>query len=136
MASWARRFGRKPYEDGWKSASKIGSSTSFNEACTIRSAVVGTMASYCLLGRGPWGLGLGDGLDAPRRGDRGAAPRFDVGSETDEQATAGTSPGDDVTAFDPVVDDVRADAEHRGDLCDGELLVGLRVGGVGLVDVR
>ena len=41
MASWARRFGRKPYEDGWKSASKIGSSTSFNEACTIRSAVVG-----------------------------------------------------------------------------------------------
>ena len=41
MASWARLRGRKPYDDGWKSASKIGSSTNFSDACTIRSAIVG-----------------------------------------------------------------------------------------------
>jgi len=41
MASWARRFGRNPYEQGWKSASKMGSSTSFSAACTTRSAAVG-----------------------------------------------------------------------------------------------
>ena len=32
IASCARRLGRKPYEDGLKSASKIGSSTSFRLA--------------------------------------------------------------------------------------------------------
>ena len=30
IASWVRRFGRNPYEHGKKSASKIGSSTTFN----------------------------------------------------------------------------------------------------------
>jgi hypothetical protein len=37
----ARRLGRKPYEDGWKSASKIGSSTSFSAACSTRSIAAG-----------------------------------------------------------------------------------------------
>jgi hypothetical protein len=32
IASWARRLGRNPYEHGSKSASKIGSSTSFSAA--------------------------------------------------------------------------------------------------------
>ena len=41
IASCARRFGRNPYEHGWKSASKIGSSTSFSAACTTRSVTVG-----------------------------------------------------------------------------------------------
>ena len=41
MASCARRFGRNPYEHGWKSASKMGSSTSFRLAWTTRSAIVG-----------------------------------------------------------------------------------------------
>ena len=41
IASCARRPGRKPYEHGTKSASKIGSSTSFRDACTTRSATVG-----------------------------------------------------------------------------------------------
>ena len=41
IASCARRLGRKPYEDGLKSASKIGSSTSFRLAWTTRSATVG-----------------------------------------------------------------------------------------------
>ena len=36
---WTRRL--KPYEHGSKSASKIGSSTSFKDACTTRSATVG-----------------------------------------------------------------------------------------------
>src|ERR671910_895731 len=54
MASWARRFGRKPYEHGLKSASKIGSSTNFNEACTTRSAVVGMPSERTL----PLALGI------------------------------------------------------------------------------
>ena len=41
IASCARRFGRKPYEHGLKSASKIGSSSIFSEACTTRWAAVG-----------------------------------------------------------------------------------------------
>ena len=40
-ASCARRFGRNPYEHGSKSASKMGSITSFKAACTTRSATVG-----------------------------------------------------------------------------------------------
>jgi hypothetical protein len=54
MASWARRPGRNPYEQGWKSASKIGSSTSLSAACTTRSVTVG-MPSRRLL---PPGLGI------------------------------------------------------------------------------
>jgi hypothetical protein len=41
IASCARRLGRNPYETGKKSASKRGSSTSFNAAWTTRSATVG-----------------------------------------------------------------------------------------------
>lgn len=41
IASAARRFGRNPYEHDWKSASKMGSSTSFKAACTTRSVTVG-----------------------------------------------------------------------------------------------
>jgi hypothetical protein len=41
IASCARRLGRNPYEHGWKSASKMGSSTSFRLAWTTRSAMVG-----------------------------------------------------------------------------------------------
>ena len=41
------RFGRNPYEHGLKSASKMGSSTSFRLAWTTRSAIVGTDDSYC-----------------------------------------------------------------------------------------
>ncbi len=37
IASWARRSGRKPYENGWNPASKIGSSTSLRAAWTTRS---------------------------------------------------------------------------------------------------
>jgi hypothetical protein len=40
-ASVALRLGRKPYELGRKSASKIGSSTSFAAICTTRSRTVG-----------------------------------------------------------------------------------------------
>jgi hypothetical protein len=54
MASRARRPGRNPYEQGWKSASRIGSSTSFRAACTTRSRTVG-MPSRRLL---PPGLGI------------------------------------------------------------------------------
>ena len=38
IASWARRFGRNPYEHGRKSASKIGSSTSFKLVWTTNPA--------------------------------------------------------------------------------------------------
>jgi hypothetical protein len=54
MASWARRLGRNPYEQGWKSASKIGSSTSLSAACTTRSATVGIPSRRLL----PPGLGI------------------------------------------------------------------------------
>ena len=37
IASCVRRFGRNPYEHGRKSASKIGSSTSFRLVWTTRS---------------------------------------------------------------------------------------------------
>ena len=58
MASCARRFGRNPYEHGWKSASKMGSSTSFRLAWTTRSAIVGTHASYCFPFQALCGLGF------------------------------------------------------------------------------
>ena len=41
IASCARRPGRNPYEHGWKSASKTGSSTSLSAPWTTRSARVG-----------------------------------------------------------------------------------------------
>src|SRR5829696_7940601 len=41
IASCARRLGRNPYEHGWKSASKTGSSTALHAACTTRSSTVG-----------------------------------------------------------------------------------------------
>jgi hypothetical protein len=41
MASCARRPGRKPYEHGAKSASKMGSNTSLSAACATRSRTVG-----------------------------------------------------------------------------------------------
>jgi len=40
MASRAPRLGRNPYEEGWKPASKMGSSTSLSAACTTRSRTV------------------------------------------------------------------------------------------------
>ena len=44
----ALRCGRKPYEHGRKSASKIGSSTSFAAICTTRSRTVGIPSGRCL----------------------------------------------------------------------------------------
>ena len=40
-AAWALRFGRYPYDPGWKSASKIGSRMSFTAPWTTRSQIVG-----------------------------------------------------------------------------------------------
>src|SRR6478736_6059976 len=40
-ASCAVRFGRYPYDPGWKSASKIGSRMSFNAPWTTRSRMAG-----------------------------------------------------------------------------------------------
>src|ERR1039457_6602473 len=54
MAAWARRLGRKPYEHDLKSASKIGSSTSFKLACTTRSVAVGMPRRRSL----PFALGI------------------------------------------------------------------------------
>ena len=63
-ASVALRFGRNPYEHSLKSASKIGSITSFAAACTTRSRTVGIPSGrfvpsgfgmYCrLTGRGQY----------------------------------------------------------------------------------
>ena len=52
-------FGRNPYEHGKKSASKIGSSTSFSAVWTTRSATVGTAVSYCLSCSDGLGLSVG-----------------------------------------------------------------------------
>jgi hypothetical protein len=41
-ASSAERFGRYPYESGWKSRSALSSSTPATTVCAIRSATVGT----------------------------------------------------------------------------------------------
>ena len=46
-ASVALRFGRNPYEHSWKSASKIGSITSFAAICTTRSRTVGIPSGRC-----------------------------------------------------------------------------------------
>src|SRR5712691_11654569 len=48
IASCVRRFGRNPYEHGWKSASKMGSSTSFRLAWTTRSAMVGAFSDITI----------------------------------------------------------------------------------------
>jgi hypothetical protein len=50
----ALRWGRKPYEEGLKSASKIGSSTSFTACCPTRSLTVGIPSGRSL----PSGLGM------------------------------------------------------------------------------
>ncbi len=83
IASCARRRGRKPFEHGWKSASKIGSNTSFTDACTTRSATTGIPSLRRLFvpgfgiirsrtGRG-WNVRA---LSWPRRSSRNAsAPR-------------------------------------------------------------
>ena len=65
-ASCARRLGRNPYETGMKSASKIGSSTSFSAAWTTRSAIVGIPSLRTF----PDGLGImrsrtGSGVNVP-----------------------------------------------------------------------
>ena len=70
-----------------------------------------------------------------RGGDPGTGCGFNVCAEGDEQAAAGASAGSDVVTFDPVVDDVGADPEHGGDVCDGELVVWVGLGCVGMVDV-
>jgi hypothetical protein len=44
---WAERLGRNPKLDGRKSASKIGSTTSFAAVIATRSRTVGTVASNC-----------------------------------------------------------------------------------------
>jgi hypothetical protein len=66
-----------PYEHGRKSASKIGSSTSFRDAWTTRSRAVGTVASYC----GPFRL-CGLGFDVVREfvgvGDASVAVGLDL----------------------------------------------------------
>ena len=71
--------------------------------------------------------------------DRGGYPspacRFDLGAEGNEQAAARGASGVDVVTFDPVIDDVRADAQDGGDLGDGELVGGLGFGGVRGMDV-
>jgi hypothetical protein len=63
-------LGRNPYETGKKSASKMGSNTSFSAAWTTRSAMLGTCASYCdpfhaLCGLGFDGCGELVGVDDP-----------------------------------------------------------------------
>ena len=62
MASCARRPGRNPYEKGWKSSSKMGSSTILSAACTTRSRTVGMpsrrnlpLALGIILSRTGWG---------------------------------------------------------------------------------
>ena len=70
-----------------------------------------------------------------RSGDPSSTGGFHIGSEGDEEAAAGPPARVNVVAFDPVVDDVRGDLEHRGDLCDGELVGALGFGCVRLVDV-
>jgi hypothetical protein len=46
-ASCADRLGRNPKLTGWKPASKIGSMTVFNAACTIRSRTAGIDNGLC-----------------------------------------------------------------------------------------
>jgi hypothetical protein len=46
-----------------KSASKIGSSTSFNAAWTTRSAMVGTVFAYCPLLQSCFGISVAVRLD-------------------------------------------------------------------------
>ena len=71
-----------------------------------------------------------------RGGDAGPAGAFDVWVEGDVEPAGGSATGVNVVAFDPVVDNVGADAQDGRDLCNGELVFSLGVGGVGLVDVR
>ncbi|MFL6044832.1 MAG: hypothetical protein ACJ72M_06910 [Propionibacteriaceae bacterium] len=71
IASWAHLRGRKPYEDGWKSASKIGSNTNFSDACTTRSAIVGIPANGpCRRLSGSTFTGPGPGRTCPSSPDR------------------------------------------------------------------
>src|SRR6476660_9921495 len=98
MASCARRLGRKPYEHGAKSASKIGSSTSFKDAWTTRSATEGTAAAYC-----PFCCdGLGFCGEVPGFGDAPQAGGLDRVVPGDAPASGGGLAGGQVTVGDPV----------------------------------
>src|SRR6516162_6511697 len=67
--------------------------------------------------------------------DAGSAGGFAVGGEGYVESAAGAAAGVYVVAFDPVVDDVGADAQEGGDFVDSELVGRLGVGGVGLVEM-
>ena len=73
-ASIAERFGRNPKLDrqevGLEDRLQDDLGGGHDDAVAAR---VGTMASYCLLARGPWGLGFADGLEVDRCGDALAA---------------------------------------------------------------
>src|SRR6266487_3369549 len=117
MASWARRPGRKPYEHGRKSASKIGSSTSFSAACTTRSRTVGTVAANCTFCRS----GLGWRLEVDRVGDLLVAGGLDLGWERHAPAAGWGAVGCQLAVLDPVVDGVGGDAEPLGDAGHAQL---------------
>ena len=112
-ASCAERLGRNPKLQGWKSASKIGSITVFTAACTMRSRTAGTVALYCLFLSLAMRLGIRTGLRWTDVATRVRTLCLDVGVEGDEPPSAESAPSTDVVAFDPVVDDIGADAEDE-----------------------
>ena len=67
--------------------------------------------------------------------DRGGEPLtaggFGVVGEGDQPSSVGAASGIDLVSFDPVVDDVGADAECGGDVGDGAFVV---AGGCGVID--
>src|SRR6059058_5260046 len=105
--------------------------------CAIRSATVGTVASYCLSCCGLWGWGWGCGFEVYGSGDAVSAGGFDLVVPGDADAAGGGAADFEVGVGDPAVDGIRADTQACGDLFDAEFAVvlGFRDGNlVGVAD--
>src|SRR5664280_3211067 len=120
-ASCTLRLGRKPNEQGRKSASNTGSRTIFAAVCTTRSRTVGTVPSYCDPFRVVCGFDIFGQLVGA--GDAGMTGCLELRGEVDPAAAGLAAAGRQVAAAGPVVDDVGLDGEPVGDLGDGQLAV-------------
>jgi hypothetical protein len=73
-------------------------------------------------------LGFENWLEVARRGHSHTTLCLGVGIEVDEPPSAESAPGFYVVTFDPVVDDIGADAEDSGDLTHCQLMSCLLLG--------
>src|ERR1700730_979909 len=99
----------------------MGSRSSFAAVMTVLSRQGGTVTSYSSSCRGLQGLGFDFRGQMARRGDALAAASLHRGREGDIPAAARAPSRREMPAVDPVVDDIRLDAQPMGNLGHAQL---------------